>query len=125
MSLATLAAGIAIGVVLGLVAARLLGRRRVPDPEPRFEPVAVAVEPRPQAEPAPAASPLRLDEVRDDDLLSELVARNRRLSRDTTERLRRDRGGPPPPDQAVSGPDIDLLERTRKLDEDTRRRLSR
>lgn len=61
-----------------------------------------------------------------DDPLRELLERNRRLNRDTDERLQRDRPAPSgtPARQPASAGD-DLLERTRRLDEDTRRRMSR
>jgi hypothetical protein len=89
----------------------------------------VAIEP-----PRAPVAPLTLSRPPDDELLNELVERNRRLSRDTSERLLRGAPGPPePPPQPVSRqPEPDsaarlarLTELNRRLDADTRRRLGR
>jgi hypothetical protein len=88
----------------------------------------------------PPPAPLTLDSAVDDDLLADLLERNRRLSRDTAERVRRGTVGPitEPAGHAsepTPGPILDeespdarlahLYELNRRLDNDARRRLSR
>lgn len=137
MQLSSLLIGIVIGAVLTLVATRLL-RREAELPEARFEPepVAPSYAERPLTIEPPRApvTPLTLSRPPGDELFNELVERNQRLNRDTSERLLRGTPGPPeaPPEPVSREPELGsaarlarLTELNRRLDADTRRRLGR
>jgi hypothetical protein len=107
-------------------------------PDQAVEPV---VEPQRAEAPAPASGgPIRLETAEpvphaDEALIAELLAVNRRLTQEAQTRLSRPPGEggpdaaesppPPPPDIGPRPPGVDLLEQSRRLTEDSKRRLAR